>query len=283
MVAEDLREYGFSVVWDGEARTLTVERDLEGKVTGDYQPQGQTQTVGGQAGDIYYTDIKTYVQGERVTSYAIDGETAIRFSELERTGTLAWEEEARTASLTLAEDPMEFALERMEQEVKDWQMSGGSNSSWQRFPNAYGVLLERSYSGTPHGGVSSLTQVYSNGRALNIGDLLPAYPAAYLEPREIQVDETSAYVTFLTPVKEVLDYTAGTSQNYGECRCTLDLGTGTLTWRRWTYPRRIGGWTVRRQPATRTPRWPCPFPWPRGAARRRWSRRTSPRNTSACL
>ena len=231
VVAEDLREYGFFVVWDGEARTLTVERGLEEEVTGDYQPQGQTQTVGAQAGDIYYTDIKTYVQGERVTSYAIGGETAIRFSELERTGTLAWEEEARTASLTLAEDPMEFALERMEQEVKDWQMSGGSNSSWQRFPNAYGVLLERSYSGTPHGGVSSLTQVYSNGRALNIGDLLPAYPAAYLEPREIQVDETSRYVTFLTPVKEVLDYTAGTSQNYGECRCTLDLGTGTLTWR----------------------------------------------------
>ena len=24
VVAEDLREYGFSVVWDGEARTLTV-------------------------------------------------------------------------------------------------------------------------------------------------------------------------------------------------------------------------------------------------------------------
>ena len=89
VVAEDLREYGFSVVWDGEARTLTVERDLEGEVTGDYQPQGQTQTVGAQAGDIYYTDIKTYVQGERVTSYAIDGETAIRFSELE--GVLAGE------------------------------------------------------------------------------------------------------------------------------------------------------------------------------------------------
>ena len=45
VVAEDLREYGFSVVWDGEARTLTVERDLEGAVTGDYQPQGQTQTL----------------------------------------------------------------------------------------------------------------------------------------------------------------------------------------------------------------------------------------------
>ena len=101
VVAEDLREYGFSVVWDGEARTLTVERDLEGAVTGDYRPQGQTQTVGAQAGDIYYTDIKTYVQGEKVESFALNGETAIRFSELSRAGTVSWNGVSREAALTL--------------------------------------------------------------------------------------------------------------------------------------------------------------------------------------
>ena len=67
-----------------------MERDLEGAVTGDYRPQGQTQTVGAQAGDIYYTDIKTYVQGEKVESFALNGETAIRFSELSRAGTVSW-------------------------------------------------------------------------------------------------------------------------------------------------------------------------------------------------
>ena len=92
VVAEDLREYGFSVVWDGERRTLAVERDLEGAVTGDCQPQEAGQAVGEVSGDIYYTDIRTYVQGELVESFALNGETAIRFSELERAGALAWEE-----------------------------------------------------------------------------------------------------------------------------------------------------------------------------------------------
>lgn len=363
VVAEDLREYGFSVVWDGEARTLTVERDLEGAVTGDYQPQGQTQTVGAQAGDIYYTDIKTYVQGERVTSYAIDGETAIRFSELERTGTLAWEEEARTASLTLAEDPMEFALARMEAErtsgsaeqyagpygtavcfvngglsmgtgtfldyvaangavtsitalmphtgfgaeyylfpseiqfdetgryltfqtpikeaigygglgvgdmtvdygnclctfdtqikqltweptdqtgdpmeavlkqleenIEAYQEMGAVDSSYVRYPNGQGVLFVCHNSYIPKGGLTRMIQVYSTGRMLNVTDLLPGDAASYLRLREIQSDETGRYMTFITPIQEIIDYDTGAVREYGDCQCTFDVEAGTLAW-----------------------------------------------------
>lgn len=363
VVAEDLREYGFSVVWDGEARTLTVERDLEGEVTGDYQPQGQTQTVGAQAGDIYYTDIKTYVQGERVTSYAIGGETAIRFSELERTGTLAWEEEERTASLTLAEDPMEFALARMEAErtsgsaeqyagpygtavcfvngglphgtgsfldyvaangavtsitalmphagfgaeyylspseiqfdetgryltfqtpikeaigygglgvgditvdygdclctfdtqikqltweptdqtsdpmeavlkqleenIEAYQEKGAVDSSYVRYPNGQGVLFVCHNSYIPNGGLTRMIQVYSTGRILNVTDLLPGDAASYLRPREIQSDETGRYMTFITPIQEIIDYDTGAVREYGDCQCTFDVEAGTLAW-----------------------------------------------------
>ena len=363
VVAEDLREYGFSVVWDGEARTLTVERDLEGEVTGDYQPQGQSQTVGAQAGDIYYTDIKTYVQGERVTSYAIGGETAIRFSELERTGTLAWEEEERTASLTLAEDPMEFALERMEAErtsgsaeqyagpygtavcfvngglsmgtgtfldyvaangavtsitalmphtgfgaeyylfpseiqfdetgryltfqtpikeaighgglgvgdmtvdygnclctfdtqtrqltweptdqtgnpmeavlkqleenIEAYQEMGAVDSSYVRYPNSQGVLFACHNSYIPNGGLTRMIQVYSTGRMLNVTDLLPGDAASYLWPREIQSDEAGRYMTFITPIQEIIDYDTGAVREYGDCQCTFDVEAGTLTW-----------------------------------------------------
>jgi len=363
VVAEDLREYGFSVVWDGEARTLTVERDLEGEVTGDYQPQGQSQTVGAQAGDIYYTDIKTYVQGERVTSYAIGGETAIRFSELERTGTLAWEEEERTASLTLAEDPMEFALARMEAErtsgsaeqyagpygtavcfvngglphgtgsfldyvaangavtsitalmphagfgaeyylspseiqfdetgryltfqtpikeaigygglgvgditvdygdclctfdtqikqltweptdqtsdpmeavlkqleenIEAYQEKGAVDSSYVRYPNGQGVLFVCHNSYIPNGGLTRMIQVYSTGRILNVTDLLPGDAASYLRPREIQSDETGRYMTFITPIQEIIDYDTGAVREYGDCQCTFDVEAGTLAW-----------------------------------------------------
>ena len=400
VVAEDLREYGFSVVWDGEARTLTVERDLEGAVTGDYQPQGQTQTVGAQAGDIYYTDIKTYVQGEKVESFALNGETAIRFSELSRAGTVSWNGVSREAALTLiqpwtveadfdskaaedpnadagdiqltvraicrdgavamsaqgstggladvwmnqsglscsfypsslflnrsygasydrlreiqpepgpvektpeqlqeiaqvfqvrkngrpvegdlwfgkltdgrpelyfdfnqaqgmqdgdelilyfgdvaslsgkeasqtgssvlTEDPMEAALDELKADVRNWiAVVGSVNSGWKEFPNARGVLFVAYYAGTPHGGSTEMVQVYDSGDVWYVSGMLPSYPAPYFAPRDIQVDETGRYVTFVTPVKEVLDYAAGTAKDYGDCRCVFDVEEKTIKW-----------------------------------------------------
>ena len=230
VVAEDLREYGFTVTWDGEARTLTVERDVEGTVTGTYQPPVQTQTVGTQVGNIYATDIQTYVQGVRVESFALDGVTAIRFSELERAGTFTWSEETRISALTLAEDPMEETLNQLRAEVENWNAAAGSNSSWEEYPNAQGVFFVAYYSGTPHGGSCTIAQVKRSGALLTFTDSLPGYPVPYLAPRDIQVDETGRYVTFITPVKEVLDYTAGTAKEYGDCWCTFDTETGALTW-----------------------------------------------------
>ena len=103
VVAEDLREYGFSVVWDGEKRTLTVERDLSVPISGSYQVPVESTAVGTVSGDIYCTDIKIYVQGEEVEGFALNGETAIRFSELSRAGTVSWDGVSRDASLTLTQ------------------------------------------------------------------------------------------------------------------------------------------------------------------------------------
>lgn len=52
----------------------------------------------------------------------------------------------------------------------------------------------------------------------------------YFAPRDIQVDETGRYVTFVTPVKEVLDYAAGTAKDYGDCRCVFDVEEKTIKW-----------------------------------------------------
>ena len=43
-------------------------------------------------------------------------------------------------------------------------------------------------------------------------------------------DETGRYVTFVTPVKEVLDYAAGTAKDYGDCRCVFDVEEKTIKW-----------------------------------------------------
>ena len=37
-------------------------------------------------------------------------------------------------------------------------------------------------------------------------------------------------VTFVTPVKEVLDYAAGTAKDYGDCRCVFDVEEKTIKW-----------------------------------------------------
>ena len=231
IVVEDLSRYGFQPVWHAETRTLTVERDLSIPVSGSAAVQTPPQgAAGAVAGDIYDTDIKTYLQGEEVEGFNIGGETAIRLTELERVGQVTWDPETRTAALALSEDPMELTLERLEQQAREQQAQGGFSSACQRYPNTYGVLLERTDSGMPQGEVTTLTQVYTSGRVLDVGALLPACPEAYLAPREIQAYEASMYLTFLTPVKEWLDDGVGTIQDYGECRCVLNLSEGTLDW-----------------------------------------------------
>ena len=81
VVAEDLRGYGFQVLWDAEDRTLSVERAADS--TGcpalpaswpDYTPPALTQPVGTRAQPILSTDIDTYVAGQYVRSCNIGGD-----------------------------------------------------------------------------------------------------------------------------------------------------------------------------------------------------------------
>ena len=114
VVAEDLRGYGFQVLWDAEDRTLSVERAADS--TGcpalpaswpDYTPPALTQPVGTRAQPILSTDIDTYVAGQYVRSCNIGGETLIWFSDLAPYGAVAFDEDSRTAELTLG-DPMQI-------------------------------------------------------------------------------------------------------------------------------------------------------------------------------
>ena len=233
VVVEDLRDYGFTVTWDGEERTLTVERDPSAQVSGTYIPQEQTQPVGSLAGEIYDTDIRTYVQGEWVESFALDGVTAIRFSELERAGTFTWSEETRISALTLAADPMEFSLERMENQLK----ASALTYFFERRPGASGTLAVYGQSGTPHGTSHNLDYVDRNGVRTSVTNLLPhiGFGTAYsIVPAEVQFDETGRYLTFQTPIKEAIGYgglgVGDMTVDYGNCLCTFDTQTKQLTW-----------------------------------------------------
>lgn len=224
VVAEDLKDYGFTVLWNEGERTLTVERNLEAQITGDYQPQGPTQPLGAVSGDIYATDIKTYVQGELVESFALNGETAIALSQLERTGTLVWNGESRTAEFTLAEDPMEFVLEREEAKLNN----SGLSCWFERYPGPKGTLAVYGQNGTPHGSACRMLYVAQNGRQTQIDELLPDYGFGtqyYLEPRDIAFNETGTQLTFITPVKSEESWE---TQGWGDTRCTFDTVSGRM-------------------------------------------------------
>ena len=100
IVVEDLANYGFNVGWDGAAKTLSVAR-ISGKefnplpVTADAARPGTFKT------HYVYTDIKTFLSGTRVNSYALDGVTLIDFDDLGRYGSFTWDGAARAIKLEL--------------------------------------------------------------------------------------------------------------------------------------------------------------------------------------
>ena len=101
IVAEDLRAYGFDVIWHGDERWLEVVRpvvDGEPKTPAaypDFTPSTPAGKIGTPAHDILYTDIVTTVAGDQVESWNINGETVFAFRELERYGEILYDNEAR--------------------------------------------------------------------------------------------------------------------------------------------------------------------------------------------
>lgn len=236
VVAEDLRGYGFQVLWDGEARTLSVERAMDGAGSPalpvswpDYTPPALTQPVGTRAQPILSTDIETYVAGQYVSSCNIDGETLIWFSDLAPYGAVTFDEDSRTAQLTLAADPMGYVLEQKELQLKQ----AGLRYNCDRYPGPNGTALVFTQFGTPHGSACSMIYVAANGTQTQVSTQLPSAgfgPSTYFAPRDIQFDPSGRYLTFITPVIDSELLPDGSLREWGDCLCTLDLDTGLLTW-----------------------------------------------------
>ncbi len=103
VVVEDLANYGFDVVWSAGARTLSVTRNTSKQVVGGYEPGANTGKVGSRAGEVYFTDIVTYFNGNAVKSYNVGGRTIAYVDDLADyyKETYVWDSYARTLSLTL--------------------------------------------------------------------------------------------------------------------------------------------------------------------------------------
>lgn len=101
VVVEDLARYGFNVVWNDSDRALKVElsKNKESK------PLNVVKNTVNKPGtfkcNYLYTDIKTYLSGEVVESYSIDGVTLIDFELLAKYGKLSWNGQTRELRLVI--------------------------------------------------------------------------------------------------------------------------------------------------------------------------------------
>ena len=101
VVVEDLVRYGFDVAWSASAKTLRVEANPS-KAFSPLKVEPNTKPVGTFKEKYVYTEIKTYLSGKEVASYAIKGVTLIDFELLKQYGTLKWNQQAKEIRLTIA-------------------------------------------------------------------------------------------------------------------------------------------------------------------------------------
>ena len=231
VVAEDLKQYGFWASWDGAERTLRVERAMRLKLEPvdpwaypDYTPGVLAAPIGSRAQAILSTDIQTYVAGEPVSSFNIDGETLIWFSDLDAYGQVVWDAERRTANLILG-DPMQIGLERVLQPLLDWNEATnpeGEQENYQLYENEYGTLVVGWYRGTPHGTQCAMAYVKRNGNVVDVDGLMPVYGFGtyYLNPREVRLEYEM--LEFVSPVRDE------SGAELGECLVRVDLNMGRL-------------------------------------------------------
>jgi len=99
VVVEDLRNYGFDVTWNGNNRTLKVELNKNKR----FEPLSVTKDAPYKPGTFkekyVYTDIRTYLSGQLVESYAISGRTLIDFDLLKQYGKMNWNSKTREIRL----------------------------------------------------------------------------------------------------------------------------------------------------------------------------------------
>lgn len=102
VVAEDLRNYGFDVTWVSNERALYIKRAATNIVASTYiAPEISSSQIGKKAQNVLYTDIKTYINGEEVTSYNIDGKTIVYFDDLSVFGDIEYNDNIRRLDLSI--------------------------------------------------------------------------------------------------------------------------------------------------------------------------------------
>lgn len=110
VLAKDLRDYGFEVTWNNDARTVNItlpeNRTVKEFSADEKQALEKRDPVGIKRYDVFQTDIQTLFDGKPVTStdapaaINVDGKTLILFSSLgNHFGRTEWSEQYRIANI----------------------------------------------------------------------------------------------------------------------------------------------------------------------------------------
>ena len=93
--AEDMRAFGFSVIWNAEERTLHI-KETTGQVKNPPAVDRADTPSGTVLGKYYVTDIVTYLEGKPIAAYNIGGRTYIHAESMRDFGyTVNWYESSR--------------------------------------------------------------------------------------------------------------------------------------------------------------------------------------------
>ncbi len=112
IVAEDLRCFGFDVVWNDQSRTLTITKSPE-----PYMAEMdfiKTLDRGSFFANVLQTDIVTYAGGIKISSYAINGYTMVPMEELTMLGQVTWKPDEWVLDMTVEG----FPVRETRQEIK---------------------------------------------------------------------------------------------------------------------------------------------------------------------
>jgi hypothetical protein len=126
IIAEDLRAYGFSVVWNSPNRTLSITRGMP-KGTVKRVPLN-TEKQGSAAFEYIYTDILAYIEGKPVQSFNIKGQTVICVDDLVSPyGYSVWNRDARTLKAVIPGIIINSPLAGSNQEWALWALAQSDN------------------------------------------------------------------------------------------------------------------------------------------------------------
>ncbi len=99
IIVEDLRNYGFDVIWNPTDRSLTIKENLSNQINPN-PIRDNNKKIGSKVADVLYTDIKTYINNKEIKSFNINGYTAIFINDLKDNGNITWDEVKREVKFT---------------------------------------------------------------------------------------------------------------------------------------------------------------------------------------